>query len=421
MRLLNLRKYIAENRAELHFLLLFFTIWAPTTVNFFAVFLTKITGLEFVKSAFPTVLSICLICSSYNYWSKRIRGIDVLVYFLLVGTFVLNYIVDDTNSIMQDLFLPMFLTSSLVIFAGIAVDLNKLKLPLFYMSAINVALSAFYYLLFTQASTYSGSLESMTNSATSHIGDISYQVLPSVLYIIWFTFKDFKIFDCKTIINLFFALLGFILISSFGTRGPLVCLIVFVVGYIFFFSSHKNKYLVRIITVCAAVLCYIFLEPILLYMANLMQSLGMSSRIFVYALEGTFLGGEDSADERMMLLSEAKRVLDAGDFHTYFGYGFLGWSKCMSGYPHNFYYDIMTSFGYVFGGIFLLWLLVLFVKTATAKVPIDWKCMVFVVSSLGFLQLFMSGTFWGVPFFYLLIGLCLNITRKGSIAKHKYY
>lgn len=399
-----------RSKSELSFTLLFLTIWSPTTVSYIAVFFEKITGVELLKVLFPPVLCVVLILTSFNYWVKHIRGTDVLIYLIIVILCLLNYWLDDTNIEVQRHYLPMFIKAYLLMFVGIAINLKTLKQPLYYMSFLNILLASFYYLIFTQASLYSGNLESMADNETAHIGDVAYQILPSVLYIIWYTFDSFKLINWSTIINVVCALVGFILISAFGTRGPLVCIIFFLILYMFFFSNQKN--VVRFLLLILGVVCYFFIEPLLFMMASLMQSLGMSSRIFTYAIEGTFLAGEASTDERALLIQEAQRALNANDLSTYFGNGFLGWSKCMSNYPHNFYYDVMISFGYILGSLFLVALTILFFKAIKAKVPNDWKCIALVVSMVGFIQLFMSGTFWSVSYFYLLIGLCLNIIRS---------
>ena len=144
-------------------------------------------------------------------------------------------------------------------------------------------------------------------------------------------------------------------------------------------------------------------------MAGVTSSLGMSDRIFTLAMEGTFTQGENSSDERWMILNAIKNELSQNDFSSLWGHGFTGFWDKLGGYPHNVIYEILLTFGLVFGSIIIIYLLSLFIRAYAKNQNASVRGLFLVLLICGFIKLLMSNTFLSEPFFFMLIGYCINV------------
>ena len=126
---------------------------------------------------------------------------------------------------------------------------------------------AFYELLYAQSASYTG------DTSEYNMG-LAYDILPHVLMVSWWALKKLGIF------NIVSMLLGLLLLLSLGTRGPVICAIVFIAVYLLFIRPSKYQKTMRIITISLAVFAISFLDQFMMFMQMLTIQLGMSTRIF---------------------------------------------------------------------------------------------------------------------------------------------
>lgn len=400
-----------QSNSEYAFYLLFFFIWAlPTISNFGVVLLDRILFLGEQKYIIIPIALTLLTLFSLGHFRSHIKFKDILIYVILIALYGLNFLMYPDNFETLSKCLPAFLAAYLLLFVGLSLDFAKIESPLYVISALNLLSCVYYYMLLSRSAGYHG----VDLSGDAHLGSVAYDVLPSVIWFIWSALRSTKFLQWNSIINLLLSLLGFVLISSFGTRGPLVCIIVFVVLYVFFFSDYHYKKTIRAIAIVLGGVAYVFLEYILLFMLELTSSLGLSTRIFSFALDGTFTGGEASADERTAIINILQQELEKDNIEKYFGHGFLGWGTFYDQYPHNLYYDIVFCFGYIVGYAIIFYILYIAYNSYKKCNNTFTKGFVLLVSMNGIIQLFMSGTFWTTPFFFLFIGCLLNVLRNSK-------
>ena len=131
----------------------------------------------------------------------------------------------------------------------------------------------------------------------------------------------------------------------------------------------------------------------------------MSTRIFDGILDSTI--AED--DARSWIVETLISTLNSTN--TLFGFGLLGSYNITGGYPHNFFVDMVFTFGYLIGGLLLL--LLAFVSIKAYQKSEDTERMFFLILlSSGFMHLMFSGTFVFDADFYLYIGYIIKLLSK---------
>lgn len=258
---------------------------------------------------------------------------------------------------------------------------------------------AFYELLYAQSASYTGDVDT-----SEYNMELAYSILPHVLMVSWRALKSF------VILNIAPMLLGLMLLLSFGTRGPVICAIVFIAIYLLFIRPSKYQKTMRIITVACAVYAMSFLDQFMTFMQLMTFQLGMSTRIFDKYFEGEL---EDSSGRdyiRETLLRELS--ID----NSLFGHGVLGSYPYVNTYPHNIVLEFLFSFGWVWGIAILFCIVYIIAKmlinTHQCEINVTFG-IILVIASI--LKLCFSSTFVDDALFFMLLGYCVNSSRKISI------
>lgn len=415
MNLLNDIKLLKiKDKSEYFFVLLFCAFWCNACfLDFGTVVVDKLLHIANSRQIIKPILFFFLTIKSWPYLRTHISS-NNWAFFLLAGVVYLgNFVLFPENKEGLIKYLPDYFYALLFFFLGVSIDISREKDFVYYASVLNLLCSAFYNLVFTHAAGYSGSALEMGESI--HDMPQAYYVLPSVIYITWIALERFHIRDFFTLSvfsSVTFAILGFLLESSFGTRGPLVCIVLFAVIYVLLIKKTKRPWLYRTIVLMIGVVVYYFLNEFLLFMAGVTSSLGMSNRIFTLALDGTFTQGESSSDERWMIIDSIKNELNRDDISALWGHGFTGFWEKLGGYPHNIIYEFLLTFGLVVGGVFIIYLLSLFVRAYVKNRDVSIRGFFLVLLICGFIKLLMSNTFLSEPFFFMLIGYCINVCNS---------
>ena len=232
---------------------------------------------------------------------------------------------------------------------------------------------------------------------------LSYSVLFPTMYLYYYFSRT------KKKIDLLFFLIGVGMILMLGTRGPLVCLIVFLL--VFLFLNYRHNAVMTINLLLALGIFYIFLRPIMIILMFLARIVGLSTRIFEKFLEDELIDYENSSGR-----NKIQEILwsyisnDRGGI----GYG-LGSDRIVgleNAYAHNLVYEIWMDFGLYIGSILLI-LFVLFITKVFRKAYGSEKFNLFLILliwSVGHLML--SGSYLQDFQVYFFIGYCVNILRS---------
>ena len=331
---------------------------------------------------------------------KRIKTSDHLFVFACFIFYLLNIQLFPQNAdvLVNRLFSFSLLTLPYY-YIGVTLDIKRFYNSFYYISVVAVFMCAFYELLYAQSASYTGDVDT-----SEYNMELAYSILPHVLMVSWRALKSF------VILNIAPMLLGLMLLLSFGTRGPVICAIVFIAIYLLFIRHSKYQKTMRIITVACAVYAMSFLDQFITFMQLMIFQLGMSTRIFDKYFEGEL---EDSSGRdyiRETLLRELS--ID----NSLFGHGVLGSYPYVNTYPHNIVLEFLFSFGWVWGIAILFCIVYIIAKmlinTHQCEINVTFG-IILVIASI--LKLCFSSTFVDDALFFMLLGYCVNSSRKISI------
>lgn len=331
---------------------------------------------------------------------KRIKTSDHIFVFACLIYYLLNIQLFPQNAdvLVNRLFSFSLLTLPYY-YIGVTLDIKRFYNFFYYISVVAVFMCAFYELLYAQSASYTGDVDT-----SEYNMELAYSILPHVLMVSWRALKRF------VLLNIAPMLLGLMLLLSFGTRGPVICAIVFIAIYLLFIRPSKYQKTMRIITVACAVYAMSFLDQFMTFMQLMTFQLGMSTRIFDKYFEGEL---EDSSGRdyiRETLLRELS--ID----NSLFGHGVLGSYPYVNTYPHNIVLEFLFSFGWVWGIAILFCIVYIIAKmlinTHQCEINVTFG-IILVIASI--LKLCFSSTFVDDALFFMLLGYCVNSSRKISI------
>ena len=331
---------------------------------------------------------------------KRIKTSDHIFVFACLIFYLLNIQLFPQNAdvLVNRLFSFSLLTLPYY-YIGVTLDIKGFYNFFYYISVVAVFMCAFYELLYAQSASYTGDVDT-----SEYNMELAYSILPHVLMVSWRALKSF------VILNIVPMLLGLMLLLSFGTRGPVICAIVFIATYLLFIRPSKYQKTMRIITVACAVYAMSFLEQFMTFMQLMTFQLGMSTRIFDKYFEGELEESSGRDYIREALLRELS--ID----NSLFGHGVLGSYPYVNTYPHNIVLEFLFSFGWVWGIAFLFCIIYIIAKmlinTHQCEINVTFGILLVIASIL---KLCFSSTFVDDALFFMLLGYCVNSSRKISI------
>ncbi|MBS4025866.1 MAG: hypothetical protein KGZ96_09360 [Clostridia bacterium] len=224
------------------------------------------------------------------------------------------------------------------------------------------------------------------------------------------------IYDKKSVINITLFLVSIIFMFSMGARGPLVCVILYMLlkNYVTFNFNLKKAVLNSGLLTLILVPLYVFFQDIISYLFTLFQNMNLSTRTIVRLMESSFF--EDNA--RNLL---TKYSIDLIKEYPLIGVGMgkdrmlladkMGstnlLAEAVGWYPHNIFLEILLHFGVFIGGaVILLMIRVIYISTfkSNNKDVTDITC---IFIGIGFFPLFLAGSYITSPLFFALMGICL--------------
>jgi len=265
--------------------------------------------------------------------ARNIQAPDFLFvlvfYFALFLSMLIN--ADNVPYIMEHLF-EIFFVIVPFFFLGLSVKVDiALKKWLYYASCFAIVI-AWAYLVYFYSTGRQFSTDSMYEA---------YALVVHVLIVLWCTMDEPKI--C----NILFSAAGILYLFSMGTRGTIIISLAFICIYLLSKSKRNIKLRVMVIII-AAVVAYIFLctdiiKEIMLEFRQIVQVMGLSTRIFDSYLFGA---AQDSIAERNAIYSLLLKQLNE---QPLIGYGLFGEYPYINWSAHNMYLQVCFNFGYPIG------------------------------------------------------------------------
>ena len=390
------------NTHDIHmfcFVCLFVLIWGEHTIFEYVVQIFRRLPLigALYRGAIPFFMGILILLSA-PYLLRVVRLVDIIFYCSCIIFVCVSIVALPENAphIEKDMWrvlgiaIPMY-------FIGLGYDHDKFKNVLYYCSILGVFLTFLYQIYYLNSG----------RELISDNMDAAYNLLPSLLYIFYWAFEKRKI------VYWVIAVISLPIIFTFGTRGPLLICLIFVLGGILFKLIWSKAVFTKIFVTTVALLLSLLLFygdnliKIIEWLSCLVENLGMSTRIFDLLLEGEIANstGRDRLAEKVITAILNRPIL---------GYGIMGdWVITGHIYVHNIFLEMWCQFGLILGTFILA---VVIVLPLYVMFKYLWKkddfLFMFMLFCMVFVKLMLSGTYLTETYFFLLLGLSVRYFRR---------
>lgn len=350
---------------------------------------------------------------------SHLRRSDIIFAFLLILIVLLQIAFPSTYSAtFADEWQETLLKTVPYLFIGLALNLSAFTVPdtkeykvFMIASYINLAVDVIFYILYSlgQADMYTY-MEGGTDVRYTSYMYFAYFTIPHVMVMLY----DYK--QRKKMLSLIAFLLGCLVVTTQGTRGAIVCVLVYVIAIIWQnIASAKPISKLLILFLLTGLSGVLLFTPVLELFARAMQKkiydLGLSTRVFDTFLQASYIG--DSG--RSELFSKSVQIIKEAPI---FGYGLTGDIGLLGQYSHNLFLELLIEFGIFVGSALIVTICVVLIRACIRVKKIDRALLSFLLIfiSIGFVKLFMSGSYLTEEWFFFLMGLCVQICRTKTAA-----
>lgn len=361
-----------------YFILVFFDILGGPFEEIVQL-ISKILVALFFLYALPSVL-------------KRSKVLIVVTYSVSVFIFLLNYLFFyENHSYLTDLLFPVFFMSlPAFIYAA---SINNWSILKKFMERVGFII--FTIGLILGFLTFYGNVSvGIYSMALSY-----YMLFPTILFLN-------KLLEKFSAFKLLLFLSSLMIILTLGSRGAILSLAVFTLFKLIRITkpyTYSAMYY-RMFIVGHAILFYINLNEILNYLYNYLLNLGIYSRSIDLFIRGkdVHLSGRD------VIYSD---TIDAISNNPLLGIG-LGGDRRLTytGYAHNFFLEVISHFGIIFGSIIILIIFTLIFRCLVTRTEENYT-MIIIWICLGFVPLMVSSSYLIEINFWILMGLIVNFFR----------
>lgn len=374
-------------------------VWASSLLGLANAVVLRLPVINFIGPYMRDIITVLAALFALKAIIKRLRGVDYFFYVVFLCFYLLQYILYPENGEYIWEYLPkVFLASVPIYFVGCTLDIKKLDKMLWILSVLCIAFSVFDNIIYERASANQGS----AIEAGQYSMGAAYSILPHVLYVCWYLLRKINI------VNILFFAAGLFMLLSYGTRGPIVCLLVFFVIYAVIFNKSRYRWVFLAVVAGIGYLLLANIEVIMLVLNDVFSNLGLSTRITQQFLMDTL----DDDSGRSSIISTLK-LLMSNDGKM--AYGIFGSYRYVNGYAHRIYWDFWFSYGYIFGTVLILalcWLYYRGVKNCTSDIERGFWLLLLCNSIVG---LMFSDCYIFNRWFYLLLGYCISRIRHTEL------
>lgn len=337
----------------------------------------------------PLILIITVLVFSIPYIIRRIKFVDLLLYLLIAGFYLLNKDRNTENAEALEYYLiPFLLMSMPYYFVGLSWDLRKLWRYMYYVSLLSIFLEGAY--TFIMGGTETLESESMT---------AAYSLLPHLLFIIWFAISQKRIIDMVSVV------IGILLLFAFGNRGTLVISVLFALFcyYQFVSGQKRNRNLMWLTGILLVVLIGVFFSGITDSIFSFLNSTGASVRVFEKSQKDGFFSSQGRLDIFFVVLSAIA--------NNPFGLGIAGDRLLGVIYSHNILLELLVSYGWFFGTLIMVAIFTIFFAGLKNAHTTEQKVFLVLLFCRGVLKLMISGTYLNDYYLFFMIGYSVSIIR----------
>lgn len=224
--------------------------------------------------------------------------------------------------------------------------------------------------------------------------------------------------ESKKISDYIGAFAGISMIMVAGSRGPFLDIAIFIILYLCIkIASSKRKVLLFTGIAVIAGVIWIFYPYFLSLLVQILDNLNISSRFITKLMNGSII--DDTGRNRIWL--KAIEMIKEKPL----GYGAMGSRHIISqfiyvAHPHQIFLEILIDFGWLAGGLIILFLMFSAIKILLMKDIGKWRG-VFCVFFACACQLLVSLTFWHSIGLWgiLAVGMCIYYSNGRKVHNGK--
>ncbi len=380
------------------FRILMALLWTQYTVMIFArAIVQRIPYFNVFADYIVPVAIVLALLVSIPWFIKNIRGVDLLLYLGLVVLVIFTMLVFKNNvEVISEQWWRIFISSGSFYFVGLAYSHKNCSRDIFWCSIAGVFLVFVYQLIKIR----SGEVLEEDNMY------VAYNLLPSAMYLVYYaSMKRRKTYWLIAAVS---ALTMFV----YGTRGPILCIIVYVAIYLlhrFSKTTNKRKFILVLVVLFALAIVLVYDDlfvKIAYLISDIFERFGFSTRIFDF-----FVSGDVAVSKGRDYLTN--QIVEYISSNPIIGYGFMGDQYLLGVYCHNFILELWCHYGVILGTCILLALVAL-TACALIKCRSNKKIFFFVIMfvSMVFVKLMISNTYTMEPYFYFMLGIFVAVNRK---------
>lgn len=322
---------------------------------------------------------------------KSVRPVDFVLVTGLIASFTISLVAFPENTLLIAALLPA-LTGTVLIYYPVGRVLRD------FDGALRVLVLASILVVATGAA-YAAYAAVAHPSATSSYNMVrAYLTLPSALILLGAAIER------PTVMRWLLALASTFFVLGQGTRGPIVCMGVFVIVQTLYRVRSISSKLATLGLATGGVFATfgVMSTDVLVDLAGWLEERRLSSRIIRLLVEGDI--ASDSGRGRIVDLT-----MDNIDASPIFGHGVLGDRRFLNGtYPHNVVLELWAQFGLVTGTVVVIAFVVSALR-AFSTAPVAARNLLLVLVSASVVKLFMSGSYLNESLLFMLIGLLVNL------------
>lgn len=384
--------------------ILLIAIWTKDTlISYITAFLLRIPVISYSAHFLIYFVFVLLIVLSLPYMKERIMLKDLFFYFVFLLFYIVSYFIQiDTSDYLYTNMIKILFINAPVYFVGLCFNAKDSRLykMLYYSSILSVFLSL--------VNVFVIGIDKI-NSILDNMS-LAYGVLPHICFVIGNEFQNRKI------VNKIAICIGTILLLIFGTRGSIVCELIYVFLYLIRYKKKRGLiyYLILII-----IFYFLFnhYTDIVIEIRNLFYQFGLRTRIFDRILNGTF----STSIDRGRMISNVRAAIENKPL---LGYGMAG-DILLTGsnvYVHNIFYELLCSYGIPIGlSIFISIAIIVFKALFKSKNKKEFDFILSMTIGPAIIKLFVSSSYLLEQMFFLNIGVCNSIRREKYEKNTNYY
>lgn len=354
-------------------------------------------GLSAVNEFLQAIVFASLAMLSFSQLWKELNRWDVLFVVACAMGYILSPQIYPNTSLYVLLNASKFLLTVLPFYIiGASIDLKKQSNTLLHIGRIGVLVTLFLVVLERMTPLSFNFYEEEEDMGQA------YRLLVPLMIVTWNALRKPNVFD------MFFSFIGLIMLLGFGTRGPILCLAIFIVLTLYI-KSKVLGYKVRVGIILVGCFCLVFIKSIANFFGGIMAMFGMSSRVFADMdnFEEASSSGRDSiwADAFDLIISNG--VDGEGLFADRLFIIINGEGT----YVHNFFLEVGINFGLYIGLLISLGVLLIFFYDSRKLKGTEYLTLFIAIFCIGFVSLMVSGSYLEYSFFWLLLGVSTRVMR----------